>query len=100
MEKALALKPDDEGLILATAAAQLQSRTGNEPQDLTKPVFAKTHDPAAGMILLEAQLGAKREFSINARISSLKCSEHSGRTGDAATLGRIACLSQEYFRIH
>jgi tetratricopeptide (TPR) repeat protein len=61
MEKALALKPDDEGLILATAAAQLQSGNWQRAEDLTGP-FASSHDPAAGMILLEAQLGAKANF--------------------------------------
>lgn len=62
MEKALILKPDDEELTLATAAAQLQSSNWQRAADLTKPVFAKTHDPAPGMILLEAQLGAGADF--------------------------------------
>jgi tetratricopeptide (TPR) repeat protein len=62
MEKALALKPEDRGLILATAAAQLQSRNPKRAASLAEPVFASTPDPAVGMLLLEAQLGANADF--------------------------------------
>jgi len=62
MEKALALKPDDEGLTLATAAAQLQSGNWQRAADLTKPIFGATHAPTAGLMLLESQLGANMDF--------------------------------------
>ena len=62
MEKALALKPDDEALTLATAAAQLQSGNWQRTADLTKPIFEATHAPPAGLMLLEAQLGAHTDF--------------------------------------
>jgi tetratricopeptide (TPR) repeat protein len=62
MEKALALKPQDRGLILATAAAQLESKNYKRAATLAEPVFASTPDPAVGMLLLEAQLGANADF--------------------------------------
>jgi tetratricopeptide (TPR) repeat protein len=62
MEKALALKPQDRGLILATAAAQLQSGNAKRAASLAEPVFASAPDPAVGMLLLEAQLGANADF--------------------------------------
>jgi tetratricopeptide (TPR) repeat protein len=62
MEKALALKPDDPGLTLATAAAELQFSKWQRAADLAKPIFDKTHDLSAGMIVLEAELGAKDNF--------------------------------------
>src|SRR5260370_34049916 len=62
MEKALALKPDDEGLTLATAAAQLQSGNWQRAADLTKPIFGAAHTPETGLMLLESQLGANMDF--------------------------------------
>jgi Flp pilus assembly protein TadD len=62
MEKALALKPKDSGLILATAAAQSQAKNFRRAAELAGPVFTATRDTAAGFILLEAQLGAKEDF--------------------------------------
>jgi tetratricopeptide (TPR) repeat protein len=61
MEKALALKPEDDALILATATAELQSGNWKRTAELTKPVFAKTREPAVGMLLLEAEIGAKAD---------------------------------------
>lgn len=62
MEKALTLKPDDEALALATAAAQLQASNWQRTAALTKPIFEATHAPPAGLMLLEAQLGAHADF--------------------------------------
>ena len=62
MEKALVLKPQDRGLILATAAAQLQSGNAKRAASLVEPVFAGAPDPSVGMLLLEAQLGANADF--------------------------------------
>ena len=57
MEKALALKPDDMRLAEATAAAQLQAKNWQRAAALAEPVFSRTQDPNAGLILLQAQLG-------------------------------------------
>jgi len=62
MEKALAVKPDDTELMLGAAAAQLQSANWKRAAELANPVFTKTGDTTAGMMLLEAQLGANRDF--------------------------------------
>ena len=62
MEKARALKPDDESLTLATAAAQLQSGNWQRAADLTKPIFGATYTPETGLMLLESQLGANMDF--------------------------------------
>jgi Flp pilus assembly protein TadD len=70
MEKALAAQPNDARLILATAAAQLQAKDWNRATELANSVFVKTHDPTAGMMLLEAQLEAKANFA--ATLESLR----------------------------
>lgn len=58
MEKALAAQPGDSRLILATAAAQLQAANWKRATELANSLYSKTHDSTAGLILLEAQLGA------------------------------------------
>jgi tetratricopeptide (TPR) repeat protein len=62
MEKALELRPEDSGLALATAAAQAQGKNWRRVAALAEPVFHRAHDPGAGLLLLEAQLGAKEDF--------------------------------------
>ena len=62
MEKALALKPTDSGLTMATAVAELQSEHWQRTASLAEPVFSRTHDPQAGLLLLEAQLGMHVDF--------------------------------------
>jgi len=62
MEKALALKPQDPGLTIATAAAQLQDQHFERAAQLAEPVFSRSHDPAVGLLVLEAQLGMRSEF--------------------------------------
>ena len=62
MEKALALKPADTGLAIATAIAELQSKNSKRAAVLAQPLFERTRDPQAGVILLEAQLGMHTEF--------------------------------------
>ena len=62
MEKALALNPNDEGLALATATAQLQSKHWERAAALSQPVFSGSHDPTAGLILLEAKVAVKQDF--------------------------------------
>jgi Flp pilus assembly protein TadD len=62
MEKALVLKPMDSGLAMATAVAELQSEHWQRAASLAEPVFSRTRDPQAGLILLEAQLGMHGDF--------------------------------------
>jgi len=62
MEKALALKPEDSALVLATAAVELQRENRQRAASLADTVFSKTQDPAAGLLLLEAKLGAHEDF--------------------------------------
>jgi tetratricopeptide (TPR) repeat protein len=62
MEKALALKPDDPGLAIATAAAQLQDKHWKRAAGLAEPIFLRSHDPGSGLLLLEAQLGMQGDF--------------------------------------
>ena len=57
MEKALALSPDQPGLQAATAAAEIQAKHWDRATRLAAPLFTRTHDPALGLMLLEAQLG-------------------------------------------
>lgn len=62
MEKAVALKPADPALILATAAAELLRKNWQHAASLANSVFSKTQDPSAGLILLEATLGSHGDF--------------------------------------
>jgi len=62
MEKALAVKPSDDSLLLATAASQAQVSNWRRAAELASPVFSRSHDPQAGILLLEAQLVLHQEF--------------------------------------
>ena len=80
MEKALALKPGDFVLATATAAAELQNKDFERAAQLAAPVFSRSHDPDVGLLLLEAQLGAKIGF---------------GQTLDALDSSASALVSEE-----
>jgi Flp pilus assembly protein TadD len=58
MEKALALSPDQAGLQMATAAAEMQAKNWQRAASLAGPLFARNRDPGLGLVLLEAQLGS------------------------------------------
>jgi Flp pilus assembly protein TadD len=62
MEKALALKPADPSLAMATAVAELQSKNAKRAANLAEPVYARTHNPEVGFLLLQAELEAKIDF--------------------------------------
>ena len=62
MEKALALQPQDAGLTMATAVAELQSENWRRAASLAEPLYSRTRDPQAGLVLLEAQLGMNGDF--------------------------------------
>jgi tetratricopeptide (TPR) repeat protein len=57
MEKALALQPHNPGLTMATAVAELQSENWQRAASLAEALYSGTHDPQAGLVLLEAKLG-------------------------------------------
>lgn len=61
MENAFALHRQDPGLQLATAAAQLHARNWQRALALAQPLFAQTQDPAAGLLVLEAQLAMRED---------------------------------------
>lgn len=62
MEHALALKPTDLGLNVATAAAEMQSKNWRRAASLAEPIFTRSHDPGVGLVLLEAQMGMSSGF--------------------------------------
>ena len=62
MEKALAQEPQGDGLILATAAAELQSENWHRAASLAQPLYSRTGDLQTGLVLLEAQLAMHRDF--------------------------------------
>ena len=62
MENALALSPNQAGLQMATAAAETEAKHWERAAKLAGPLFARTHDPALGLMLLEAQLGSGDEI--------------------------------------
>ena len=62
MEKALALKPQDAGLSMATAVAELKSENWRRAASLVERLFSGTRDTQAGLVLLEAQLGMRQDF--------------------------------------
>src|SRR5437016_2192338 len=57
MEKALLLKPNDVGLNVATAAAEVHSNNWQRAARLVGPAYSLNHDPGIGLVLLEAPLG-------------------------------------------
>ena len=61
MESALALHADDPDLQLATAMAQLNARNWGRALKLAQPVFSQTRNPAAGLVVLEAQLALRQD---------------------------------------
>jgi len=62
MEKALALKPTDNGIIMATAVAELQSKNAKRAVSLASPIYSQTHSPQVGLIVLEAELESHANF--------------------------------------
>jgi len=58
IEKARALAPDDSGLQMATAAAEIQAKHWKRAASLAGALFTRTREPALGYMLLQAQLGA------------------------------------------
>jgi tetratricopeptide (TPR) repeat protein len=62
MEKALALQPQDASLTVATAVAELQSGNGRRAVILAEPLYARTHDPQVGLVLLQARLAMHEDF--------------------------------------
>jgi predicted Zn-dependent protease len=89
MEKALALNPEDRGLILATAAAQLQSSNPQRTAELVEPLFVSAPDLAVGMLLLEAQLAANADFQKT--LLSLR-TIITGRPNESAALSQLTEL--------
>jgi tetratricopeptide (TPR) repeat protein len=47
---------------MATAVAELQSGNGRRAASLANPLYSRTHDPEAGVVLLEARLGMHQDF--------------------------------------
>src|SRR5262249_32200917 len=62
MEKALALRPGDDSLVLPTAAAQLQAANWARASELAEPLYFRSHKPQVGLVLLEAQLAMHEDF--------------------------------------
>lgn len=58
MEKGLAISPNQTGLQMATAAAEIQAKHWKRASALAGPLFNRIHDPAVGLMLIEAQLEA------------------------------------------
>lgn len=62
MEQALALKPTDPGLAMATAVAEMQSKNWRRAAGLAEPLFSSTRGPQVGLICLEAELEMHADF--------------------------------------
>jgi tetratricopeptide (TPR) repeat protein len=62
METALALSPNQVGLQMATAAAEIEARHWRRAAALAGSASARTHDPGSRLMLLEAQLGAGEDI--------------------------------------
>ncbi len=62
MENALALKPADPALALATSVTQLQSKNWKRAASLAEPLFSRTQEPKNGLICLEAELQMHADF--------------------------------------
>lgn len=76
MERALALDPEDTSLQLGTAAAELQAGNWSKAAGLAQPVFSRTQNPGAGLLLLQAQLlGHENPSQTLASLRSLSLSK-------------------------
>jgi tetratricopeptide (TPR) repeat protein len=73
MEKAFALQPQDAGLTVATALAELQSENFNRAASVIEPLYSRTHDPQSSLILLQAQLGMHAD--VHRTLDSLRVTE-------------------------
>jgi Flp pilus assembly protein TadD len=62
MEDALALKPDEMDLIVATAVANLQAERWQRAASLAETAYSRGGGPRAGLILMEAQLEMHGDF--------------------------------------
>ena len=62
MEKALAVKPSDDSLRLATATAEAQASNWRRVADLAAPLFSSSQNTQDGLLLLQAQLALHQEF--------------------------------------
>lgn len=67
MEQALKLAPDDQNLRLATGMAENEARDWTGAILHLEPVFAATHNPVAGLALLQAELAAHRDYASTLR---------------------------------
>ncbi|HVH87757.1 MAG TPA: tetratricopeptide repeat protein, partial [Terriglobales bacterium] len=54
--------PQNEALALATAMAELEGKNWHRAANLAEPVFSRTQDPRAGVVLVEAQLAMHGDF--------------------------------------
>jgi len=61
----LLLEPntEDQSLLLATGLAEAQAGSWREAMAHLRPAFAASHNPAAGVALLEAEVGAHADHS-------------------------------------
>jgi Flp pilus assembly protein TadD len=70
MENALAARPYDSDLQLATAVVQLNAGKSGRAARLAADAFSKTHDPSAGVLLLQAQIASHGD--IHGTLQSLR----------------------------
>jgi len=63
MEEALQLAPDDRNLVLATGIAEVSAGAWTQAIAHLEPAFTATHDPPAGLSLLQAELGARADHA-------------------------------------
>ena len=70
MDKALALRPTDAGLAMATAVVELQLKNPKRAAALAEPIYSETHSPDVGLVCLEAELESHADF--HATLDSLR----------------------------
>ena len=81
MESALAIGPRDARLEMATAAAEASAHNWKRAAGLASPLFAAANDPAAGLLLVEAQLEMNED--VRSTLASLHdCKLSSERAGE------------------
>ncbi len=101
MESALAVQPDNVGLQLAAAVANLHAQNWKRAAGLAESIFAKTRNPDAGIVTLQAQLGghadpthtlqalrtipmpAEQELALRQRLAEILIAQ--GQTTEAVT---------------
>jgi tetratricopeptide (TPR) repeat protein len=95
MERALQLAPEDIALQFAAGVAEDQAGRSTRAIELLEPAFQRTRSPEAGLLLLEAQLGAHQDY--RATLAALRAAPQSPEEELRVRLSLAQTLARHQF---